>query len=220
MPIISSWSNPWHGLEAVGNPWNVVLGLAVFCLARCLGSLYFINNINDDTIRKNARKELLYYAVFFLVLFLPYLIRVLLKNGYVENPVTGVISVEQFKYWHNLMAMPWTLVLLLIGVVLVLYGFVRSVFQPDFIKGIWFSGAGTIVVVLVLFLLAGYNHTAYYPSLIDPQSSLTITNSSSSLFTLKVMSVVSLFIPFVLAYIWYAWRALDKTKIKATDMEE
>jgi cytochrome d ubiquinol oxidase subunit II len=210
MPVISSWQNPWHGLEAVANPWNVVLGLAIFFLARCLGCLYFINNIDNESIRKQAQKQLLINAIGFLAAFLPYLIKLLLKNGLTEDPATGVISVESFKYWHNLLAMPWALALLLAGVVLVLYGFIRSIFQTKFSKGIWFAGAGTIVVVLVVLLMAGYNHTAYYPSLSNMQSSLTITNSSSSLFTLKAMSVVSLFIPVVIAYIWYVWRSLDK----------
>lgn len=210
MPVISSWQNPWHGLEAVANPWNVVLGLAIFFLARCLGCLYFINNIDSESIRKQAQKQLLINAIGFLAAFLPYLIKLLLKNGLTEDPATGVISVESFKYWHNLLAMPWALAILLIGVVLVLYGFIRTIFQDGFNKGIWFAGTGTIFVVLVVLLIAGYNHTAYYPSLSDMQSSLTITNSSSSLFTLKAMSVVSLFIPVVIAYIWYVWRSLDK----------
>ncbi len=219
MPVISSWQNPLHGLEILFNYWNLSLGLAVFFLARSLGSLYFINNIDDEEIRRNARKQLLYNAIGFLAFFLPYLIYLLLKNGWAVNPETGVITIEPFKYWYNLLAMPWALILLLIGVVLVLYGFIRSIFQPRFIYGIWFAGSGTVFVVLVLFLIAGFNNTAFYPSLTDPQSSLTITNSCSSLFTLKTMSVVSLFIPFVAAYIWYAWRSLDKSKIKADDAD-
>jgi cytochrome d ubiquinol oxidase subunit II len=210
MPIISSWQNPLHGLEAVANPWNVILGLAVFFLARCLGALYFINNITEESIRTKARKQLLINAIGFLVAFLPYLINLLFKNGLTENAETGVISVEAYKYWHNLLALPWALVILLIGVVLVLFGFIKSIFYPQFIYGIWFAGLGTILVVLVLLLLAGFNGTSYYPSLSDIQSSLTIANSSSSLFTLKAMSVVSLFIPVVIAYIWYTWRSLDK----------
>jgi cytochrome d ubiquinol oxidase subunit II len=219
MPIISTWENPLHGLEAVGNPWNVVLGLAVFFLVRCLACLYFINNIEDKGIRENSRKQLFINAAAFLVFFLPYLVRLLLKEGYTENPETGVITVEALKYWNTLSAMPWLLVILLIGVVLVLYGIIRSIVQPGFIRGIWFGGTGTVAVVLALLLMAGFNHTAYYPSLINPQSSLTIANSSSSPFTLEVMSIVSLFIPFVLAYIFYTWRVLDKGKIKASEEE-
>ena len=220
MPVISSWQNPLHGLEAVGNLWNVALGLAVFFLVRSLACMYFINSIDDKEIRTNARKQLLINAAGFLLFFLPYLINLLLKNGYTENPETGVISVEALKYWHNLLAMPWALIILLIGVILVLYGIIRSVFQPQFIKGIWFAGTGTVLVVLILLVIAGFNHTSYYPSLIDIQSSLTITNSSSSVFTLRVMSIVSLFIPVVLGYIFYTWRALDKKKIKADDDDE
>ncbi len=220
MPVISSWQNPLHGLEAVGNYWNVAFGFAVFFLARSLGCLYFINNLNDSEIRKNAKKQLLYNAVGFLLFFLPYLVMLLLKDGWAEDPVTGLISIEPLKYWHNLMAMPWALALLLIGVVLVLYGFIRGAFQEKFIYGIWFTGIGVILVVLMLFLIAGFNHTAYYPSLTDIQSSLTITNSCSSLFTLKTMSVVSLFIPIVAAYIWHAWRSLDKKKISSSDLSE
>ncbi len=217
MPVVSSWQNPLHGLEAVGNLWNVALGLAVFFLSRLLACLYFINNIDDQTIRQKAHKQLLINSIGFLLFFLPYLIQLLLKDGYTENPTTGMIVAETFKYWHNLMAMPWALAILLVGVILVLYGIIRSVIQPKFIYGIWFAGIGTVFTVLILFLIAGFNYTAYYPSSVDPQSSLTIANSSSSLFTLKVMSVVSLFIPVVLGYIWYAWRSLDKTKITAAD---
>jgi cytochrome d ubiquinol oxidase subunit II len=209
-PVISSWQNPLHGLEAVANPWNVILGLAVFFLARCLGSLYFINQIDREHVRKRARKQLKINVIGFLIAFLSYLVALLLKEGLTEDPVTGFFNPESFKYWNNLLAMPWALAILLIGVVLVLYGFGRSLFQAKFINGFWFSGGGTVLVVTMLLLIAGFNHTAYYPSLTDPQSSLTIANSSSSLTTLKAMSVVSLFIPVVIAYIAYVWRALDK----------
>lgn len=210
MPVISTWQNPLHGLEAVGNLWNVALGLAVFFLARSLACLYFINNIQVESIREKARKQLLYNAIGFLLFFLPYLIKLLLKDGVTEDPATGILSSEEYKYWHNLLALPWAFGILLIGVLLVLYGFIRGAFQSTFIYGIWYAGIGVIMVVLVLLLIAGFNHTAYYPSLTDMQSSLTITNSSSSLFTLKAMSIVSLFIPFVLGYIWVVWRSLDK----------
>jgi cytochrome d ubiquinol oxidase subunit II len=210
MPVISSWQNPLHGLEAVGNLWNVALGLAIFFLSRCLGCLYFINNIVDEDIRKNTRKQLLYNVIGFLLFFLPYLIKILVKTGLTEDANTGLISLENYKYLHTLLANPVIIAVLLIGVVLVLYGFVRTILQGKFIYGIWYAGIGTVLTVLSLLLIAGFNHTAYYPSLSDMQSSLTIVNSSSSLFTLKTMSVVSLLIPFVLAYICYVWRSMDK----------
>jgi len=214
--VISTWQTPWHGLEAVWGStmnfhlWNVCLGLAVFFLSRCLGNLYFINNIENREIRKNSHKHLLYNVIGFLVFFLPYLIIIVLKDGYTQNTATGVISVEPFKYLNNLLANPWIIALLLIGVVLVLYGFVRTLLQAKFIYGIWYAGIGTVLTVLSLLLIAGFGNTAYYPSLADMQSSLTIANSSSSLFTLKTMSVVSLLIPFVLAYICYVWYSMDK----------
>ena len=216
--VISTWQSPWHGLEAVWGGttsfhlWNVCLGLAVFFLSRCLGDLYFINNIEDENIRKNSRKHLLYNVVGFLLFFLPYLIKIVLKDGFTQDPNTGVISVEPFKYLNNLLNNLWILALLLVGVVLVLYGFIRTILQSKFIYGIWYAGVGTVLVVLSLLLIAGFGNTAYYPSVADMQSSLTIANSSSSLFTLKTMSVVSLIIPFVLAYIWYVWYSMDKKK--------
>ena len=216
--VISSWQTSWHGLEAVWGGttsfhlWNVCLGLAVFFLSRCLGNLYFINNVEDEKIRSASRKHLLYNIAGFLLFFLPYLVILIVKDGYTQNPATGVISVESFKYLNNLLAYPWILALLLIGVVLVLYGFVRTILQTPFIYGIWYAGIGTVLVVLSLLLIAGFGNTAYYPSLVDMQSSLTIANSSSSLFTLKTMSICSLVIPFVLAYIWYVWYSMDKKR--------
>ncbi len=220
MPVISVWQNPWHGLEAVGNLWNVAFGFAVFFLARSLGCLYFINNIENDNLRTNARRKLLVNAICFVVLFVAYLIQLLLKDGFAENPVTGAISVEPYKYLHNLIEMPWAIVILLMGVLCVLFGIIKSITQPAFTKGIWFAGIGTVLTVLMLLLIAGFNHTAYYPSTVDMQSSLTIANSSSSLFTLKVMSVVSLFIPFVLAYIWRVWSLMDRKKVKSEEKIE
>lgn len=216
-PIISSWDNPLHGLESIFNYWNLILGFTVFFLARTQACLYFINAIKEPELSKKAHMHLLVNAGIFVVLFLTYLIKLLLSSGYTVNE-EGVFALESFKYWNNLMAMPWALVILLIGVVLVLYGIIRTLLQPGFIKGIWYSGIGTVLTILVFFLLAGFNNTAYYPSVTDMQSSLWIGNSSSSLFTLKVMSVVSLLIPFVLAYIWHAWKSLDQgKKIESAD---
>ncbi|MCI7310723.1 MAG: cytochrome d ubiquinol oxidase subunit II [Prevotella sp.] len=212
-PVISKWANGSHGLDALLDVWNLVLGAAVFFLARVLGTLYIINNVAHEAIRTRARKHLLINAVIFLVLFLTFLVRTLLKDGYGYDPATGVIMMVPMKYFTNLLDMWYLLVILLIGVVSLLYGVVRTAFSKTYIYGIWFGGVGVVLVVLVLLLCAGWNNTAYYPSNADLQSSLTIANSCSSEFTLKTMSAVSLLIPFILAYIVVAWRALDKKKI-------
>mgnify|MGYP002307391536 FL=1 len=220
MPVISVWGNNWHGLDALANVWNIVLGLAVVFLSRVLGALYLINNILDEGINRKARRAVLFNTVPFLVLFLTFVIRLFLTEGFAVNPQSGVVFVEPFKYWHNLLALPAVAVLFLLGVAGVLGGIVGCVLKPDFRKGIWWTGTGTVLAVLALLLLAGYNHTAYYPSVTDLQSSLTLSNSCSSEFTLKTMSVVSLLIPFVLAYIFYAWRSIDRKKIDAQEMQE
>lgn len=220
MPVISVWGNNWHGLDALANGWNLVLGLAVVFLSRVLGALYFINNILDEGINRKARRAVLFNAVPFLVLFLTFVIRLFLTEGFAVDPQSGVVFMEPFKYWHNLLALPAVAVLFLLGVAGVLGGIVGCVLKPDFRKGIWWTGTGTVLAVLALLLLAGYNHTAYYPSVTDLQSSLTLSNSCSSEFTLKTMSVVSLLIPFVLAYIFYAWRSIDRKKIDAQEMQE
>lgn len=218
MPVISTWDNPLHGLEAVLNPRNLLLGGAVLFLARTLGALYFINNINDDTIFERSKRQVMVNAILFLALFLPFLIWTLLSNGYSLDPVTGNIFMEKYKYAINYIEMPIIGAILLIGVVLVLVGIGKTVLSTKYNKGIWFSGLGTILTVLSLFLILGYNNTSYYPSSSDLQSSLTIFNSSSSEFTLTVMSYVSIIIPFVLAYIFYAWRSLDRKPIDRAEM--
>lgn len=220
MPVISVWGNNWHGLDALANVWNIVLGLAVVFLSRVLGALYLINNILDEGINRKARRAVLFNTVPFLVLFLTFVIRLFLTEGFAVDPQSGVVFMEPFKYWHNLLALPAVAVLFLLGVAGVLGGIVGCVLKPDFRKGIWWTGIGTVLAVLALLLLAGYNHTAYYPSVTDLQSSLTLSNSCSSEFTLKTMSVVSLLIPFVLAYIFYAWRSIDRKKIDAQEMQE
>lgn len=220
MPVISVWGNNWHGLDALANGWNIVLGLAVVFLSRVLGALYLINNILDEGINRKARRAVLFNAVPFLVLFLTFVIRLFLTEGFAVDPQSGVVFMEPFKYRHNLLALPAVAVLFLLGVAGVLGGIVGCVLKPDFRKGIWWTGTGTVLAVLALLLLAGYNHTAYYPSVTDLQSSLTLSNSCSSEFTLKTMSVVSLLIPFVLAYIFYAWRSIDRKKIDAQEMQE
>lgn len=219
MPVISLWANGWHGLDAFLDPWNLVLGLAVFFLARLLGNLYFINNIRSEELIPRCRRQLISDAVPFLIFFLAFVIRTLLKDGFAVNPETGEVYMEPYKYFQNLIQMPYLLVLFLLGVVGVLYGLIRSVFSKTFTKGIWFAGIGTILTVLALLLSVGYNHTAYYPSLSDLQSSLTLANSCSSKFTLEVMAYVSILVPFVLAYIFYAWRAIDRKPITPEEMK-
>ncbi|WP_300878204.1 cytochrome d ubiquinol oxidase subunit II [uncultured Bacteroides sp.] len=220
MPVISSWANAGHGLDALLNPWNVVLGLAVFFLARVLGVLYFINNINDADLVQRCRRALWGNTGLFLVFFLAFVIRTLVAEGYAVNPETGEVFMEPYKYLTNFIELPIVLVVFLTGVLAVLWGIVRTVWKPAFDKGIWFAGAGTVLTVLSLLLVAGYNNTAYYPSTVDLQSSLTLANSCSSQFTLRVMAYVSVLVPFVLAYIFYAWRSIDKKKIDAGEMQE
>ena len=215
MPVISAWGNNWHGLDALANSWNMVLGWAVVFLSRTLGALYLINNIQDEGIYQKARRAVFANAVPFLFLFLAFVIRLFLTEGFAVDPDSGRVFMEPFKYWHNLLALPVVAVIFLLGVAGVLGGIAATVFRAGYKKGIWWTGAGTVLAVLGLLLLAGYNHTAYYPSTADLQSSLTLANSCSSEFTLKTMSVVSLLIPFVLAYIFYAWRCIDRKKIDA-----
>lgn len=216
-PVISQWANSSHGLDALLDPWNVVLGLAVFFLARILGILYFKNSIHHEPLIKRCKKALIPNTAIFLVFFLAFVIRTLLKDGFAVNPETQEVFMEPYKYFTNLIEMPVVAGVFLIGVVLVLYGILRTLFQTNYDKGIWFAGPGTVLTVLALFLLAGLNNTAYYPSNVDMQCSLTIVNSSSSKFTLKTMAYVSLLVPFVFAYIFYAWRSLNKKKI---DLDE
>lgn len=218
MPVISTWANPWHGLEAAFVIWNVCLGLGVFFLSRVLAILYFINNIDDETIRARCTKRLPIEAGLFLVFFLTFFIHALVSKGFAVDPVSGEVFMEKFKYFNNFIEMPAVGLLLLIGVVLVLFGIIKPLISKS-TKGIWYAGTGTVLTVLALLLCAGWNNTAYYPSVADLQSSLTISNSCSSLFTLKVMTWVSFFIPFVLAYIFYAWRSIDFHKITKKEME-
>ena len=219
-PVISSWANASHGLDALLDPWNLILGLAVFFLARVLGSLYFMNNIKDDVLESRCSVKVIGDAVPFLILFVAFLVRTLMKDGYAVDADTGAIVIEPMKYLHNIFDMWYLLIILLIGVSLVLYGIIRTVRSQTYIKGIWPAGIGTVLTVLVLFLLAGWNNTAYYPSNIDLQSSLSIQNSSSSEFTLRTMFYVSLLIPFVLAYIAYVWRSLDRKQITKKEIAE
>ncbi len=206
---ISQWTTAWHGLEALGNPLNLLLGVAVFALSRLLALHFFLNNLADETLHERSRRLSGYYALLFLLCFLPFFGGLLATDGRTCNPLSGVIAIEPYKYLHNLLEMPVVSIILLCSVAALLFA-IWIGWRRGSRRAIWFSGAGTIGAVLALLLLAGWNNTCYYPSLADLQSSLSISNSSSSLFTLKAMSIVSLLIPFVAAYIWYAWRALTK----------
>ena len=219
-PIISRWANASNGLDALLDPWNLVLGFAVFYLTRILGILYVMNNVNDENIRSRGSVRLLGCTVVFLILFLAFLVRTLLKDGYAVSPDSGLFMMEPMKYLHNLLAMWPLLIILLVGVVMVLFGIIKTLVSKTYIRGIWPTGIGVVLVVLVLLLIAGWNNTAYYPSNADLQSSLTIQNSCSSEFTLRTMAVVSLLIPFVLAYIAYCWYSLDKKKIDKQEMQQ
>ena len=219
-PVISRWANASCGLDALLDLWNVVLGIAVVFLARVLGLLYIINNVNDENIRCRGSVRLVGESVAFLVFFLAFLIRTLLKDGYAYNTETGHIFMEPQKYLNNLVDMWYVAIVMIAGVVLVLYGIIRTIVSKTYIGGIWPVGIGVVMVVLSLLLCAGWNNTAYYPSTADLQSSLTIANSCSSLFTLRTMAIVSLLIPFVLAYIVYAWRAIDKKKLDLDELSK
>ena len=218
-PVISSWANASHGLDALLNPWVLVFGLAVMFLARVLGILYIINNVNDEDIRCRASVRLIGVAVPFLLLFVAYLIHLLLKDGYAYDEA-GIISIVPYKYLDNFLTL-WPLTLLfLIGVLLVLYAIGKTILSKDYIQGIWPAGIGVVLVVLPLLLMSAWNGTAYYPSTADLQSSLTIVNSCSSEFTLRTMFYVSLLIPFVLAYIAYCWWAMDRKKLDKEEIAE
>lgn len=219
-PVISQWANGSHGLDALLDPWNLVLGLAVMFLSRILGTFYIINNVNDAAIQERSKRQLLVNTVPFLVLFLSFLIRTLLKDGFAENVNDGSIYMEPMKYLNNFVTMWYLLLVLLVGVLMLLYALGKTLFTKNYTKGIWFAGIGVVLVVLSLLLCAGWNHTAYYPSNIDIQSSLTISNSCSSLFTLQTMSVVSILVPFVVAYIAYVWYVMDKKKLDKEELKD
>ena len=209
-PVISRWANASAGLDALLDPWNLVFGFAVMFLARMLGILYIMNNVDDEDIRSRGSVRLIGCTVPFLVLFLAFFVRTLLKDGYAVDPATGLVFMQPMKYLHNYLCI-WPLaVLTVIGVVLLLYGVVRTIISSTYIRGIWPAGIGVVLVVLSLLLVAGWGDTAYYPSNADLQCSLTIANSCSSEFTLRTMFYVSLLVPFVFGYIAYVWRVMDR----------
>ena len=208
--VISQWATPWHGLEAVAEWRNVLLGLSVTLLAMTLACQYFMNNIDDEAIFRRAARRMRTFAVLFVACFVAWLLALVLADGWAVD-AAGTVSIEPYKYLHNLVEMPYVAAALLIGVASVLWSVWLG--WRGSRRAVWFGGVGTVLTVLSLLLLAGWNDTAYYPSLADMQSSLTIRNSSSSLFTLRTMAWVSLFVPFVAAYIWYAWRAMNRRPI-------
>lgn len=217
-PVISRWANNWHGLEALANPFNVEFGLMVMFLAVCLGALYMINNIDDDKLATQLRKSLLICFVGFLVMLLLVLINFITMEGFAVD-AEGKVFMEKGKYFHNLIQMPAVLIMFLLGAVLLVTGVVMTLMKKEFRRGIWFAAPGTVLAVMAIFMIAGYNGTAYYPSTADLQASLTLSNSSSSEFTLKTMAIVSLIIPFVLAYIAYFWRQMDKKSLTKEELE-
>ena len=219
-PVISHWANASYGLDALLDPWNLVFGLAVFFLARILGTLYIINNVDDENIRSRSSVRLVGCTITFLIFFLAFLVRTLLKEGFAVDPSTGLIVMEPMKYLHNLIAMWPLLIVFAVGVVLLLYGVGRTIVSKTYIKGIWPAGIGVVLTVLALLLCAGWNNTAFYPSNADLQSSLTIANSCSSEFTLRTMFYVSLLVPFVVAYIAYVWYAMDKKKLTKEEVSD
>ena len=219
-PVISHWANASYGLDALLDPWNLVFGLAVFFLARILGTLYIINNVDDENIRSRSSVRLVGCTITFLIFFIAFLVRTLLKEGFAVDPSTGLIVMEPMKYLHNLIAMWPLLIVFAVGVVLLLYGVGRTIVSKTYIKGIWPAGIGVVLAVLALLLCAGWNNTAFYPSNADLQSSLTIANSCSSEFTLRTMFYVSLLVPFVVAYIAYVWYAMDKKKLTKDEVSD
>ena len=217
-PVISRWANDWHGLEAVANPFNVEFGLMVMFLAVCLGALYMINNIDDKELGISLRRSLLICFGGFLLMLVLVLIHFITMEGFSVD-ADGVVSMEKGKYFHNLVQMPVVLIMFLIGAVLLVTGVVMTLVKKEFNRGIWIAGPGTVLAVMAIFMIAGYNGTAYYPSTADIQSSLTLSNSCSSEFTLKTMAIVSLIIPLVVAYIAYFWRQMDKKSLTKEELE-
>ena len=217
-PVISRWANSWHGLEAVANPFNVEFGLMVMFLAICLGALYMINNIDDNKLATQLRKSLFICFVGFLIMLVLVLINFITMEGFAVD-AEGVVFMEKGKYLHNLLQMPVVLIMFLIGAVLLVTGVVMTLLKKDFRRGIWFAAPGTVLAVMAIFMIAGYNGTSYYPSTADLQASLTLSNSCSSEFTLKTMAIVSLIIPFVVAYIAYFWRQMDKKSLTKEELE-
>ena len=218
-PVISHWANASHGLDALLDPWNVIFGLAVMFLAQVNGILYIMNNVENENIRSRCSVRLVGCLVAFLVFFIATVVHILLKDGFAYNPFTGIVYMEPYKYFNNFIEIWPLLLMFLLGVGIFLYGSVRTIISKTFVDGIWFTGAGTVFVVLSLLINVGLNYTAFYPSLADLQSSLTISNSCSSEFTLTVMAIVSILVPFVLAYIINVWKQMDRFGLGEHDLK-
>jgi cytochrome d ubiquinol oxidase subunit II len=216
-PVISRWATQWHGLEAVANPFNVGFGLMVMCLAVSLGALYLINNIKNEKLATQLRRSLLISFLCFLLLLVYVVITLLTMDGFAVD-ANGEVFMEEYKYLHNFLQMPAVLAMFLVGAVLLVWGVVATLLKQRFSRGIWLAAPGTVLAVMALFMIAGYNNTAYYPSTYDLQSSLTLANSCSSEFTLSTMAVVSLIIPFVVGYIAYFWRQMDKKSLTTEEL--
>ena len=216
-PVISRWATQWHGLEAVANPFNVGFGLMVMCLAVSLGALYLINNIKNEKLATQLRRSLLISFSCFLLLLVYVVITLLTMDGFAVD-ANGEVYMEEYKYLHNFLQMPAVLAMFLVGAVLLVWGVVATLLKQGFSRGIWLAAPGTVLAVMALFMIAGYNNTAYYPSIYDLQSSLTLANSCSSEFTLSTMAVVSLIIPFVVGYIAYFWRQMDKKSLTTEEL--
>ena len=216
-PVISRWATQWHGLEAVANPFNVGFGLMVMCLAVSLGALYLINNIKNEKLATQLRRSLLISFLCFLLLLVYVVITLLTMDGFAVD-ANGEVFMEEYKYLHNFLQMPAVLAMFLVGAVLLVWGVVATLLKQRFLRGIWLAAPGTVLAVMALFMIAGYNNTAYYPSTYDLQSSLTLANSCSSEFTLSTMAVVSLIIPFVVGYIAYFWRQMDKKSLTTEEL--
>lgn len=218
-PVISRWANEWHGLEAVTNLFNVEFGLMVMFLAVCLGALYMINNIDDKDLRANLRSSLMICFGGFLLMLVLVLVQFITMEGFAVD-AEGDVTMEKGKYIHNLIQMPVVLIMFLLGAVLLVAGVVMTLIKKEFNRGVWITGPGAVLAVMAIFMIAGYNGTAYYPSTADIQCSLTLSNSCSSEFTLKTMAIVSLIIPFVVAYIAYFWCQMDKKSLTKEDLEK
>ncbi|MBO5892996.1 MAG: cytochrome d ubiquinol oxidase subunit II [Alistipes sp.] len=216
-PVISRWANGWHGLEAVAEPFNVGFGMMVMALSITLGALYLINNIDNDKLASELRRSLLVSFVGFLLMLVFVLFKLLTMDGFAVD-ANGIIVMEKYKYLHNFLQMPVVLAMLLVGAVLLVVGVALTAWRKNFKRGIWLAAPGTVMAVMAIFMIAGYNNTAYYPSINDLQSSLTLANSCSSEFTLRTMSIVSLIIPFVVAYIAYFWRQMDRKSLTTEEL--